>query len=233
MGGGQPGASKLARSGGCFSNGQGPEEYAQDDCEGLARNGRAAESSSAGEGDHARSGGGFADGQALDAEPPPYCARLHPATNEVIQRHIETINRLLQEGKALQEDVDNFNILLDVYEILPPRPNALPQRENWDSLDPMAPLGIPVCKRFSGQDFVGYIVGYDHKKELGSYLVRYEDGDHRHFKKGQLDEYRNYYEIMRNRSQPLVTEQPHEAEDQARDPTGALCRSRHSTWYMC
>jgi hypothetical protein len=97
----------------------------------------------------------------------------------------------------------------------------------------MGPLGIPVCKRFSGQDFVGYIVGYDHKKELGSYLVRYEDGDHRHFKKGQLDEYRNYYEIMRNRSQPLVTEQPHEAEDQARDPTGALCRSRHSTWYMC
>ena len=119
----------------------------------------------------------------MDAELPPYRARLHPATNEVIERHIVTMNRLLQEGKALQEDVDNFHILLDVYDILPHRPNALPERENWDSLDPMAPLGIPICKRFSGQDYVGYIVGYDHKKELGPYLVRFEDGDHRHFKK--------------------------------------------------
>ena len=81
----------------------------------------------------------------MDAEPPPYCARIHPATKEVIERHIATINRLLQEGKALQEDVDNFNILLDVYDILPHRPNTQPQRENWDSLDPMAPLGLPVC----------------------------------------------------------------------------------------
>jgi hypothetical protein len=86
----------------------------------------------------------------------------------------------------------------------------------------MAPLGLPVAKRFFGQDYAGYIVGYDHKKELGSYLVRYDDGDHRHFKKGQLDEYRNYYEIMRNCSQPLVPEQPHDADDQARYPNLAL-----------
>jgi hypothetical protein len=86
----------------------------------------------------------------------------------------------------------------------------------------MAPRGIPVCKRFSGQDYVGYIVGYDHKKELGSYLVRYEDGDLHHFKKGQLDEYRNYYEIMHNLSQPLEHVQPPEVEDQARDPTLTL-----------
>ena len=33
------GASELARSGGWFSNGQGPDEYAQDDCEVLPRNG--------------------------------------------------------------------------------------------------------------------------------------------------------------------------------------------------
>jgi hypothetical protein len=216
------GVSELARSGGYFSNGQGPDEHVQDDCEVLTRNGRAAEPPSDDEGDHSRNGCGFADGQAIDAEPPPYRARLHPATNEVIERHIETINRLLQEGKALQEDVDNFNILLDVYDCLPPRPNALSEREIWDSLDPMAPLGLPVAKRFFGQDYAGYIVGYDHKKELGSYLVRYDDGDHRHFKKGQLDEYRNYYEIMRNCSQPLVPEQPHDADDQARDPNLAL-----------
>jgi hypothetical protein len=86
----------------------------------------------------------------------------------------------------------------------------------------MAPLELPVAKRFFGQDYAGYIVGYDHKKELGSYLVRYDDGDHRHFKKGQLDEYRNYYEIMRNCSQPLVPQQPHDADDQARYPNLAL-----------
>ena len=136
--GGQAGVSKLARSGGCFSNGQGPEEYAQDNCEVLASNGRAAESPFADENDF-RNGGGSSDVQAMDAEPPPYRARLHPATNEVIESHIVAINRLLQEGKAFQEDVDNFNILLDVYEILPPRPNALPQRENWDS----RPNGTP------------------------------------------------------------------------------------------
>ncbi len=39
VGGGQTGVSKLARSVGCFSNGQGPEEYAQDNCEVLASNG--------------------------------------------------------------------------------------------------------------------------------------------------------------------------------------------------
>jgi len=115
--GGQADVSKLARSGGCFSNGQGLEEYAQDNCEVLASNGRAAESPSADENDHFRNhpGGGSSDVQAMDAEPPPYRARLHPATNEVIERHIVTINRPLQEGKALQEDVDNFNIFLDVY----------------------------------------------------------------------------------------------------------------------
>ena len=148
--------SELARSGGCFPNGQAPDEtLAQDDCEGLAKNGRAAKSSSAGEGDHARVGGGFTDGQALDAEPPPYRARLHPATNEVIERHIGIINRLIQEGSALQEDVNNFNILLDVYDSLPPRPNEPPARAIWDVLDPMAPLGLPVGKRFFGNDYAG------------------------------------------------------------------------------
>ena len=171
----------------------------------------------------ARSGGCYANGPGPEESAPDnYSARIHPATKEVIDRHLATINRLLQEGKALQEDVDRFKFFLDVYEILPPRPNTQPQRENWDSLDPMAPLGLPVGKRISGQDYVGYIVGYDHRKELGSYLVRYEDGDHRHFKKRQLDEYRNYYEIIRNRSQPLVHEQPPEAEDQPRDPTLTL-----------
>jgi hypothetical protein len=86
----------------------------------------------------------------------------------------------------------------------------------------MTTLGLPVCKRFSGQDYVGYIVGYDHKKELGSYRVRYEDGDLRHFKKGKLDEYRNYYDITRNRSQPLELDQQHEAEVQAREPNPEL-----------
>jgi hypothetical protein len=104
----------------------------------------------------------------------------------------------------------------------PWRCQLAPPREIWDSLDPMAPLGLPVAKRFFGQDYAGYIVGYDHKKELGSYLVRYDDGDHRHYKKGKLDEYRNYYEIMRNCSQPLVPEQPHDADDHARDPNLAL-----------
>jgi hypothetical protein len=104
-------------------------------------------------------------------------------------------DHLLQEGKTLQEDVDNFNILLDVYDCLPPRPYALTEREIWDSLDPMTPLGIPIGKRFFGQDYAGYIVRCDHKKELGSYLVRYDDGDHCHFKKGQLDE------LLRNHAQ--------------------------------
>ena len=113
--------------------------------------------------DHSHSGGCFAPGQTIAADPPPYRARLHPATNEEIERHIETINLLLQEGKALQEDVKNFNILLDVYVCLPPRPNTLPERDIWDSLDPMTPLGIPVCKRFFGTDYAGYIVRYDHK----------------------------------------------------------------------
>ena len=53
----------------------------------------------------------------------------------------------------------------------------------------MAPLGLPVGKRFFGHDYAGYIVGYDHKKDRGSYLVRYVDGDHRRFKKSQLEEY--------------------------------------------
>jgi hypothetical protein len=88
------------------------------------------------------------------------------------------------------------------------RPNGAPWNTSWQA--------------FSAKIYAGYIVGYDHKKELGSYFVRYDDGDHRHFKKGQLDEYRNYYEIMRNCSQPLVPEQPHDADDQARDPNLAL-----------
>jgi hypothetical protein len=96
----------------------------------------------------ARSGGCYANGPGPEESAPDnYSARIHPATKEVIDRHLATINRLLQEGKALQDDVDRFKIFLDVYEILPPRPNTQPQRENWDSLDPMAPLGLPVGKR--------------------------------------------------------------------------------------
>ena len=44
--------------------------------------------------------------------------------NEVIETHIETITHIHQEGQALQADVYNFYILLDVYDSLPPRPNA-------------------------------------------------------------------------------------------------------------
>ena len=57
--------------------------------------------------------------------------------------------------KALQEVADNFNILLDVYDSLPPRPNAPPEGAIWDALDPMAPLGLPVGKRFFGNDYAG------------------------------------------------------------------------------
>ena len=53
-------------------------------------------------------------------------------------------------------------------------------------------------------------------------MVRYDDIDHRHFKKSQLHEYRNYYEIMRNCSQPLAPEQNHDADDRAQDQSLAL-----------
>ncbi len=76
--------------------------------------------------------------------------------------HIATILHPQREGKAIQEDVYNFNILLDVYGSLPPRPNEPPARAIWDVLDPMAPLGLPVGKRFFGNDYAGYSVGYDH-----------------------------------------------------------------------
>ena len=94
-----------------------------------------------GEPEFERNDGCFADGQVLDAAPPPYRARHHPATNEVIEKHIETITRRHLEGKTLQSDVDNFYILLDVYDSLPLRPDALQDRANWDALDPLAPLG--------------------------------------------------------------------------------------------
>ena len=55
------------------------------------------------------------------AEPQPYRARRHPATNEVIEKHIETITRLHLEGKALQADVDKFYVLFDCGDC-PPEP---------------------------------------------------------------------------------------------------------------
>jgi hypothetical protein len=95
--------------------------------------------------------------------PPPYRACDHPATYAVMQRHQATIDRLRQEGKAHPQDLDNLLILLDVYDTLNPRPDGTQEWENWDALDPMAPLGQPVAKRFGQSDYVGYIVGYDYR----------------------------------------------------------------------
>ena len=90
--------------------------------------------------------------------PPPYRARDHPATYAVMRRHLATIVLLRQEGKAHPQDLDNLLILLDVYDNLNPRPDGTQERENWDTLDPMAPLGQPVAKRFGQSDYVSYIV---------------------------------------------------------------------------
>jgi hypothetical protein len=128
-------------------------------------------------------------GESEPDPPPPYRARDHPATCAVMQRHQATLARLQQEGKAHPEDLDNLLLLLDVYDTLNPRPDGTQERENWDALDPMAPLGQPV-------DYVGYIVGYDHRWRSGGYVVRYEDGDLFHFPKNELDAYRNYYALM-------------------------------------
>jgi hypothetical protein len=100
-----------------------------------------------------------------------------------MQRHMETINRLKSAGKALalQQDVDNLITLFDEYDTLPLRTNGILEGENWDADDPMKPLGQPVGKRIVRTDCAGYIVGFDHRREGGSYLVRYEDGDLLHF----------------------------------------------------
>jgi hypothetical protein len=74
------------------------------------------------------------------------------------------------------------------------------ERENWDALDPMVPLGQPVGKRFGRTDYAGYIVAYDYRS--GGYVVRYEDGDLLYFPKNELDAYRNYYVIMQNGTPP-------------------------------
>ena len=54
----------------------------------------------------------------------------------------------------------------------------------------MKPLGQPVGKRFVRTDYAGYIVGFDHRREGGSYLVRYEDVDLLEFPARELDTYR-------------------------------------------
>ena len=134
-----------------------------------------------------------------NADPPPsYRVSGHPATKAVMQRHMETINRLKSAGKALQQDEDNLITLIDVYDTLPLRPNGILEGENWDAVDPMKPLGQPVGKRFVRTDYAGYIVGFDHRREGGSCLVRYEDGDLLHFPARELDTYRNYYVHMQN-----------------------------------
>jgi hypothetical protein len=145
-----------------------------------------------------------------NADPPPsHRASGHPATRAVLQRHMETINRLKSDSKALQQDVDNLLTLFDVYDTLPSRPNGIQEGENWDALDPMKPLGQPVGKRFVGADYAGYIVGFDHRRERCSYLVRYEDGDLLPFPARELDTYRNYFASMQNRAPPPPHAQEH------------------------
>jgi hypothetical protein len=87
-----------------------------------------------------------------------------------MQRHMETINRLKSAGKELQQDVDNLITLFDVYDTLPLRPNGILEGKNWDDVDPMKPLGQTVGKRVVRTDYAGYIVGFDHRREGGSYL---------------------------------------------------------------
>jgi hypothetical protein len=66
----------------------------------------------------------------------------------------------------------------------------------------MMSLGQPVGKRFGRNDYAGYIVGYDYRWKSGGYVVRYEDGDLRHFPKNELDAYCNYYALMQKRAPP-------------------------------
>jgi len=73
----------------------------------------------------------------------------------------------------------------------------------------MKPLGQPVGKRFVRTDYAGYIVGFDHRREGGSYLVRYEDCDLLHFPARELDTYRNYYVHMQNCAPPPERAQEH------------------------
>jgi hypothetical protein len=126
-----------------------------------------------------------------------------------MQRHMETINRLKSAGKTLQKDVDILITLFDVYDTLPLRPNGILEVENWDDVDPMKPLGQPVGKRFVRTDYAGYIVGFDHRKEGGSYLFRYEDGDLLHFPARKLDTNRNYYVHIQNCAPPPERAQEH------------------------
>jgi hypothetical protein len=60
----------------------------------------------------------------------------------------------------------------------------------------MKPFGQPVGKRFQCTDHAGYIVGFDHRRAGGSYLVRYEDDDLLPFPARELDTYRQYYVHM-------------------------------------
>jgi hypothetical protein len=51
----------------------------------------------------------------VNAEPPlPYRARDHPATFAEMQRHQETMARLINEGTTCQDDLDNLFLLFDV-----------------------------------------------------------------------------------------------------------------------
>ena len=143
------GVSELVRSGGCFPNGQALDELAQDDSEGLARNGHAADSSLRRVCEHPRNGVCFADGKVLDAEPPPCRARHHPAKNRVIEKHIESTTRLHREGKALQADVDNFYILWTCM-ILCPRGQMRRMRERTGRLSTLwTPLANQLRSAFA------------------------------------------------------------------------------------
>jgi hypothetical protein len=123
-----------------------------------------------------------------NADPPPsHRASGHTATKAIMQRHMETINRLKGDGKALEQDVDNLITLFHVYDTLPLRRNEILEGENWNAVDPMKPLGQPVGKRFVRTDYAGYIVGFTHRREGGSYLFRYEDGDLLHLPARELD----------------------------------------------
>ena len=66
----------------------------------------------------------------------------------------------------------------------------------------MAPLGQPVANRFGQSDYVGYIVGYDHRWKSRGYVVRYKVGDLLHLPKNELDAYCNYYVLLMNSAPP-------------------------------
>jgi hypothetical protein len=58
-------------------------------------------------------------------------------------------------------------------------------------------------------DYADYIVGFDHRREGGSYLVRYEDGDLLHFPARELDTYLNYHVHIQNCAPPPERAQEH------------------------